>query len=146
MKKMILAIVMAFVMMFSANATREPVTDEFKMIDVIENYYPHLKTYFAEGVIKVASLTEETLADGRTEYNIRYKYVNNLLNEDELDSLLRSEYPNIYRMMKFGVVKDVSAIKFVDQQTGEIQTKVSYNRNTRRGHTNRIIPFRGRQW
>ena len=92
MKKIILAIVMAFVMMFSANATREPVTDEFKMIDVIENYYPHLKTYFAEGVIKVASLTEETLLDGSTEYNIKYKFVNSLLNEDELDSLLRTEY------------------------------------------------------
>ena len=138
MKKIILAIVMAFVMMFSANATREPVTDEFKMIDVIENYYPHLKTYFAEGVIKVASLTEETLLDGSTEYNIKYKFVNSLLNKDELDSLLRTEYPNIYRMKRFGVIKDVSAIKFVDQETGEIQTKVSYNRNFRGRFRGRI--------
>ena len=58
MKKMILAIAMVFAMMFSANAMKEPVTDEFKVVEVIQNYYPHLTEYFAEGVMEIASLTE----------------------------------------------------------------------------------------
>lgn len=132
MKKMILAVAMVFAMMFSANAMKEPVTDEFKVVEVIQNYYPHLTEYFAEGVMEIASLTEETLADGETEYNIRYKLVPYHLNEGELNSLLKTEYTNLYYMKRFGLIKDVSAVKYVDKENGEIKTKVSYNRNDRR--------------
>ena len=137
MKKMILAIAMVFATMFSANAMKEPVTDEFKVVEVIQNYYPHLTEYFAEGVMEIASLTEETLADGETEYNIKYKFVNYHLNEGELNSLLKTDYTNLYYMKRFGLIKDVSAIKFVDKNTGKILTKVSYNRSERKmGHRN----------
>ena len=138
MKKMILAIAMVFAMMFSANAMKEPVTDEFKVVEVIQNYYPHLTEYFAEGVMEIASLTEETLADGETEYNIKYKLIPYHLNEAELNSLLKTEYTNLYYMKRFGLIKDVSAIKYVDKENGEIKTKVSYNRGEIRHRPRRI--------
>ena len=132
MKKMILAIATIFAMMFSANAAKEPVTDEFKVVEVIETVYPHLMNYFQEGVLEIASLTEETLADGETEYNIKYKLVNYHLTESELNELLKKDYTNLYYMKRFGLIKDVSAIKFVDKNTGKILTHVAYNRGDRR--------------
>ena len=127
MKKMILAIAIAFATIFTANAAKEPVTDEFKVIEVIEDYYPHLMNYFSEGVLEIASLTEDELLDGSTEYNLKYRFVPYHLTEDELNVLLKSDYTNLYYMKRFGLIKDVSAIRFVDKNTGEVLTKVSYN-------------------
>ena len=131
MKKIMLAIVVIFTAIFSANAARTPSNDEEKVIEVMENYYPHLMTYFAEGVMEIGSLTEEILPDGETEYNIRYRFTNYQLNEGELNSLLRTKYPEIFYGKQFGFLKDVSAIKYVDKESGEIKTKVVYNRNDR---------------
>ena len=131
MKKMILAMAMAFAAIFSANAMRTPINDEEKVIEVIQDYYPHLLNYFAEGVMEIGSLTEEILADGETEYNIRYKFVNYRLNDGELNSLLKTKYPEIFYGRQFGFLKDVTAIRYVDKETGEIKTKVVYNKNDR---------------
>ena len=131
MKKMILAMAMAFAAIFSANAMRTPINDEEKVIDVIQDYYPHLLNYFADGVMEIGSLTEEILADGETEYNIRYKFVNYRLNDGELNSLLKAKYPEIFYGRQFGFLKDVTAIRYVDKETGEIKTKVVYNKNNR---------------
>ena len=131
MKKMILAMAMAFAAIFSANAMRTPINDEEKVIEVIQDYYPHLINYFAEGVMEIGSLTEEILADGETEYNIRYKFVNYRLNDGELNSLLKTKYPEIFYGRQFGFLKDVTAIRYVDKETGEIKTKVVYNKNDR---------------
>ena len=131
MKKMILAMAMAFAAIFSANAMRTPINDEEKVIEVIQDYYPHLINYFAEGVMEIGSLTEEILADGETEYNIRYRFVNYRLNDGELNSLLKTKYPEIFYGRQFGFLKDITAIRYVDKETGEIKTKVVYNKNDR---------------
>ena len=92
MKKIMLAIAIVFATIFTASAAKEPVTDEFKVIEVIENYYPHLSEYFTEGLMEIASLTEETLLDGDIEYNIKYRFVSYQLSESEVNALLKSDY------------------------------------------------------
>lgn len=139
MKRFIIA---AVCMLFAvaAFAMKEQVTDEEKISEVITNYYPNLKDYYEAGVISLAFLNEETLLDGSTEYNIRYKFVNSFYGEDELDGLLKEKYPQVYNLKRMGLVKDVFAYRFVDRETGEIKTNVGYTRNvperrwTRRPH------------
>lgn len=128
MKRFIIA---ALCMLFAvaAFAMKEQVTDEEKISEVITNYYPNLKDYYEAGVISLAHLTEETLLDGSTEYNIRYKFVNSFYGEDEIDEVLKEKYPQVYNLKRMGLVKNVYAYKFVDGETGEIRTNVGYTRN-----------------
>jgi hypothetical protein len=129
--KKIMIIAALFCTMFTTNAfaMKEPVTDEEKISEVIANYYPNLKDYYEAGVISLAYLTEETLFDGSTEYNIRYKFVNSFYKEGEVDGVLKEKYPQVYAMKRMGLVKDVFAYRFVDRETGEIHTNVGYTRN-----------------
>ena len=133
MKRFIIA---ALCMLFAvaAFAMKEQVTDEEKISEVITNYYPNLKDYYEAGVISLAHLTEETLLDGSTEYNIRYKFVKSFYGEDEIDGVLKEKYPQVYNLKRMGLVKNVYAYKFVDGKTGEIRTNVGYER---------VIPRRG---
>lgn len=138
MKRFIIA---ALCMLFAvaAFAMKEQVTDEEKISEVITNYYPNLKDYYEAGVISLAYLTEETLLDGSTEYNIRYKFVNSFYEEDEIDGVLKDKYPQVYNLKRMGLVKNVYAYKFVDGETGEIRTNVGYERVTpRRGFFGRF--------
>ena len=129
--KKIMIIAALFCTMFTtyAFAMKEPVTDEEKISEVITNYYPNLKDYYEAGVISLAYLTEETLLDGSTEYNIRYKFINSFYKEDEIDGVLKEKYPQVYNLKRMGLVKNVYAYKFVDGETGEIRTNVGYTRN-----------------
>ena len=52
-----------------------------------------------------------------------------LVGHDEIDTVLKEQYPDIYRMKQKGVIKDVLVYRFLDKNTGEILTEVSYNRN-----------------
>ena len=113
----------------TAFAAKTPITDEEKISEIISDYYPNLKDYYEAGVISLAFLNEETLLDGSTEYNIRYKFVNSFYKEDELDGVLKEKYPQVYAMKRMGLVKDVFAYRFVDRETGEIHTNVGYTRN-----------------
>ena len=131
MKKIFLAIVIALSSIFAASAAKEPITDESKVAEVMTVVYPHLTEYFAEGVLEFASLTEETLLDGDVEYNIKYRFVNCRYGEDELNSYLLNNDRRLYRLKRIGIL-DVTALKYVDEKTGEIKTKVLYNRNPRR--------------
>lgn len=128
MKKIALLLTVVF-SLFASNAfaMREPVTDNEKISYVISEYYPALVRYYEAGLIEVASLTEETLLDGDTEYNIRYKFVNAYCDGKELDDVLVKSYPNEYILYKAGMIKDVSVFKYVDRETGEIETHLSYN-------------------
>lgn len=114
----------------SAFATREPVTDEERISEIITDYYPGLKDYYEAGVISIAAVTEETLADGSTEINVRYKFVRSFYDENEVDEILKEQYPDVYRLKRFGFVKDVTVYKVVDRETGEILTKLGYTKNT----------------
>lgn len=131
MKKIFLAIVIVLSSIFAASAAKEPITDESKVAEVMTVVYPHLTEYFAEGVLEIASLTEETLLDGDVEYNIKYRFVNCRYDEDELNSYLLNNDRRLYRLKRIGIL-DVSALKYVDEETGEIKTKVLCNRNARR--------------
>ena len=129
--KRFMIIAALFCTMFTTNAfaMKEPVTDEEKISEVITNYYPNLKDYYEAGVISLAYLTEETLIDGSTEYNIRYKFVNSFYGEDELNTVLKEKYPQVYEMKRRGMVKNVSVYKFVSKETGEIRTNVEFEWN-----------------
>ena len=132
MKKIALLLTVVF-SLFASNAfaMREPVTDNEKISYVISEYYPALVRYYEAGLIEVASLTEETLLDGDTEYNIRYKFVKNYYGAEELDEVLRKEYPVIWMMNDAGIVKNVAVYRYVDKETGEIKTNVTFDRNYR---------------
>lgn len=111
-------------------AAKEQITDEQEILKVLTDYYPTLKNYYEAGVIEIESLQEETLADGETKYDIKYKLVKNYYDESEIDNVLKEQYPDIYAMKRMGVIKDVSIYKFVYQDTGDILTNVAYNKNT----------------
>lgn len=129
--KKIMIIAALFCTLFSTTvfAAKEQITDEQKISRVITNYYPNLKNYYEAGVIEIESLQEETLFDGSTKYDIKYKFVNNYYGNDEIDKALKERYPDVYAMKTKGVIKDVSAFRYVDKETGEILTKVAYNKN-----------------
>lgn len=114
----------------TAFAAKESITDEKKVSEILANYYPTLKSYYDAGVIEIESLQEETLADGETKYDIKYKLVKNYYDESEIDGVLKEQYPDIYAMKRMGIIKDVSIFKFVYQDTGDILTNVAYNKNT----------------
>lgn len=130
--KKIMFIAALFCTLFSNTvfAAKEQITDEQEISKVLANYYPTLKNYYDAGVIEIESLQEETLADGETKYDIRYKFVKNYYDESEIDNVLKEQYPDVYAMKRIGMIKDVSVYRFVYKDTGDILTNVAYNRNT----------------
>lgn len=122
------AIAIATVFSTSAFAAPEAITDNEKTSEIINECYPGLKAYYETGVMSIESLTEETLADGSTKYDIKYKFVRNFYDQSEIDDVLKEQYPDIYMMNKIGLVKDISICRFVDKATGNILTNVAYNR------------------
>ena len=115
-----------------AFAEKKNITDGEEIAKVIGEYYPNLDAYYAAGVIDIDSLCEETLADGSTKYDIKYKFRKNYYGQDEIDGVLRNEFPDVYAMKEHGVIKDVSVYRFVEKNTGKVLTNVAYNRNTDR--------------
>ena len=113
----------------SAFAAKDVVTDNDEILTLIEEYFPGIKDYYDEGVIKVDRVEEENLMDGTTECVVYYKLVKNFYDQDEIDEVLKEQFPNIYMMKKRGVIKDVAVYKFLDKSTGEIVTDVAYSRN-----------------
>lgn len=111
----------------AAFAAQVNITDNEKINQVISEYYPDLKDYYEAGVMSVESLKEETLADGSTEYDITYKFVKNYYDQDEIDDVLREQFPDVYGMSKIGLIKDISVYRFVNKATGTILTNVAYN-------------------
>lgn len=126
MKKIVLLLTAMFVFAVSSFAMREPVSEE-QISTVISEFYPNLSRYYEEGLIKVASLTEETLGDGFVEYNIKYKFVNSYYDEKEIGEVLERQYPNEFILYKAGLIKDVCIFRYVDKETGEIETNLGYN-------------------
>ena len=129
MKKISLlaAIAIATVFATSAYATQETITDAEKISGIINDCYPELKDYYDAGVMSIESLTEETLGDGSTKYDIKYKFVKNYYAQSEIDDVLKEQYPDIYMMSKAGLLKDISIYRFVDKATGNLLTNVAYN-------------------
>ena len=110
-----------------AFAAQETITNDENISKVINECYPGLKDYYEAGVMSVESLQEQTLADGSTEYDIKYKFVKNYYDQGEIEEVLREQYPDIYGMSKAGIIKDISIYRFVDKGTGKILTNVAYN-------------------
>ena len=77
MKKISLLAAIAIATIFATNAfaSRETITDNEKISEIINECYPDLKAYYDSGVMSIESLQEETLADGCTQYDIKYKFV-----------------------------------------------------------------------
>ena len=111
----------------AAFAAQETITNDEIISKVINECYPGLKDYYEAGVMSVESLQEQTLADGSTEYDIKYKFVKNYYDQGEIEEILREQYPDIYGMSKAGIIKDISIYRFVDKGTGKILTNVAYN-------------------
>lgn len=133
MKKFVLVItVILSLISVSAYATKTPITENEKITNIINECYPDLKDYYEAGVLAVESLTEERLFDGSTEYDIKYRFVRSLYEEDEIVAVLKEKYPAVYKMNEIGLVKDVSVYKFVDEVTGEIINGIIFNRNEER--------------
>ena len=131
MKKISLLAAIAIATIFSSSAFAAPeaITDNEKTSEIINECYPGLKAYYETGLMSIESLTEETLADGSTKYDIKYKFVRNFYDQSEIDDVLKEQYPDIYTMSKIGLLKDIAVYRFVDKDTGDILTNVAYNRN-----------------
>ena len=131
MKKISLLAAIAIATLFANNAfaARETITDSEKISEIINECYTDLKDYYDTGVMSIESLLEETLSDGSTQYDIKYKFVKNYYDQSEIDDVLKEQYPDIYMMSKTGLLKDISIYRFVDKATGNILTNVAYNRN-----------------
>ncbi len=130
MKKITLlaaVIVIASSFATSAFAGQNVISDKEKVSEIISNYYPELEDYYNAGVMSVESIQEETLIDGSKEYDITYKFVRSLCDREEADDILKEQYPEVYRMNKAGLLKDLSVCRYVVKDTGEILTNVSYN-------------------
>lgn len=129
MKKISLLAAIAIATLFANNAfaARETITDSEKISEIINECYPDLKDYYDTGVMSIESLQEETLSDGSTQYDIKYKFVKNYYDQSEIDDVLKEQYPDIYMMSKTGLLKDISIYRFVDKATGNILTNVAYN-------------------
>ena len=111
----------------AAFAAQETITNDENISKVINECYHGLKDYYEAGVMSVESLQQQTLADGSTEYDIKYKFVKNYYDQGEIEEVLREQYPDIYGMSKAGIIKDISIYRFVDKGTGKILTNVAYN-------------------
>ena len=132
MKKIYLVLVMMVSLLVASCGTAKytsqaVITDQAKVEQVIKDYYPALQEYKDAGVIQIASVKEQTLADGETQYDVRYKFINNYYEGEELVALLKEKYPDVYKMYQLGMIKDVQAYKFVDDN-GNVVNNVSYNR------------------
>ena len=137
MKKFVLVItIMLSLISVSAYASKESVVESREVSEIINECYPNLKDYYEAGVLSIESLTRQTLGDGSTEYDIKYKFVNNYYEGEELTKVLKEQYPDLYTMSKAGLVKDISIYRFVDKATGKILNYVAYNRS---------VPARPRQ-
>lgn len=136
MKKIALLFAILFGMFVSPlYAMKEPVVDEGRIESVIEEAYPHLVDYYEAGLVEVVSMTEETLIDGSKEYNIRYRFVRNYCeDEKEIEGILREKYPRVFGMLRMGLLSDVHVWKYVDQESGEIETGMMYNFREPRRH------------
>ena len=144
MKKFVLIItIMLSLISVSAYAMKEQVVKPEKVSAIINECYPGLKDYYEAGVLSIESLTEQTLGDGSTEYDIRYKFIKNYYEGEELTKVLKEQYPDLYAMNQAGLVKDVSIYKFVDKNTGKILNYVAYNRGERNQRP-RPMPWFGR--
>ena len=75
MKKIILLAAIMFATIGVAYATPEKINDKEKISKVITDYFPALKESYDNGTLYIDTLDEETLADGSTQYHIRYKFV-----------------------------------------------------------------------
>ena len=129
MKKFFIIAALFAALAFTAKAEPETINDVEEIEFVIDNYYPHLTKYKEAGVLDVVYLNEESLYDGSTEYNIRYKFVNHYCTGEEMDNILKERRPDVYVLNNAGLLKDVCVIKYVDKNTGNIDVKVSYNWN-----------------
>ena len=129
MKKISLlaAIAIASIFAVSAHAAQETITNDEKISEIINDCYPELRDYYDAGVMSIESLKEQTLGDGSTEYDIKYKFVKNYYGQDEIDEVLKEQFPDIFWMSKAGLLKDISIYRFVDKATGNILTNVAYN-------------------
>lgn len=103
-----------------------------KLYEVLAEYCPELKAYVDAGVVSIESVVEEDLFDGDVRYDIRYRYVRNFYEGEELADVLREAYPEVYGMWRTGVIKDVVAYSYVDRESGEIVTGVAYRQPRRR--------------
>ena len=126
MKKLLSVIAIAMAFAFTAFAGNYPIVNEEEISEVITNYYPNLSDYYGQGVIKVDALTEDTLADGSTEYNIKYHFVRYQYTGEEFTNVLKEKYYDLYRLSQHGLVKDIVIMKYVNKDTGEIEDHIYY--------------------
>lgn len=121
----------ALMMLTSCSAQRyvnqRPVTQMDEITYVLANNYPQLHNYYMEGVIRVNSIKEMYLPDGRMEYKVDYRYTKFYYRDirDKLE-IIQVYYPELYDMYVNGIITIGTVYRYVDRNTGEIKLHVSY--------------------
>ena len=132
MRKIIFLLISALVLVSCAStryAGQSVVEGNYEVSYVLANYYPQLFTYYEEGVLRVTSIKEITLADGTLDYNVKYRFVKYYYNTHaERMEIVKAMYPELYQMYLNGVIDINSVYKYVNRNTGRISYKVSYSR------------------
>lgn len=124
--------------------SQRPITQMDEVTYVLANNYPQLHTYYMEGVIRVNSVKEMYLPDGRMEYKVDYRYTRFYYRDirDKLE-IIRVYYPELYDMYVNGVITFGTVYRYVDRETGEIKLHVSYRYIYDYYYTNHPGPYGG---
>lgn len=131
MRKFILSMILALVMMTSCSAQRyvsqRPITQMDEVTYVLANNYPQLHNYYMEGVIRVNSVKEVYLPDGTMDYKVDYRFTRFYYRDirDKLE-IIQVYNPELYDMYVNGVITFGTVYRYVDRQTGEIKLHVTY--------------------
>lgn len=148
MKKFFLSLMVVLMMLTSCSAQRyvsqRPITQMDEVTYVLANNYPQLHTYYMEGVIRVNSVKEMYLPDGRMEYKVDYRYTRFYYRDirDKLE-IIQVYYPELYDMYVNGVITFGTVYRYVDRETGEIKLHVSYRYIYDYYYTNHPGPYGG---
>lgn len=132
MKKLVILLIALFTMLSCSTGrylSVNTVEGQSNAVAVLYQSYPNLVRYYEEGVLKITSLREIPLSDGTCDYKIDYKFVKyHYYDYSERMNCLRTKFPEIYEMYKFGAVEISSLYKYVDLNTMEIRHHISYRR------------------
>ncbi len=94
---------------------------------ILHDYYPQLYEYYIEGVLRVNSLRHVTLADGTTDYEVRYKLVRYYYPTHTARlSAVETYLPELFNLYIHGMVSIGSVWKYVDPSTGRIMHQAKY--------------------
>lgn len=109
-----------------AKTTRRIITNPYEQATVFLKQYPWLEQHVDEGLVYVSKAVEITHPDGRVDYKISYGFLRkDYTDYSERMSVLKENFPEIYRLYTNGAVIVDELYKYVDKNM-KIQVHIGY--------------------